>query len=71
MPMRWFSKQNDPDYSKLIGKIAITSTFLNPSGIIEIDNDAYNAQTDGESVEAGRGVMIMRIKRNTLIVKRI
>jgi membrane-bound ClpP family serine protease len=69
--MRWFGIQNNTDYSCLIGKIAITSTLLDPSGIIEVDNEAYDAQTDGEQVEAGRGVLITRIKRHKLIVKRV
>jgi membrane-bound serine protease (ClpP class) len=69
--MRWLGKQNDPDYSCLIGKIAVTCTELNPSGTIEIDNETYNAQTDGEQIEAGRGVRVTRIKRNKIFVKRV
>jgi len=41
----------EKDYSALIGKIAVTDTELSPSGTVLIDNEIYEAKTDGEFIE--------------------
>ena len=61
----------DIDYSALIGKIAVTDTELSPSGTVLIDNEIYEAKTDGEFVEAGRGVRVTRVRGRKIFVRRV
>ena len=63
--------KNDKDYAALIGKIAVTDTELSPSGTVLIDNEIYNAKTDGEFVEAGRGVRVTRVNGKKIFVRRV
>ncbi|MDR1868989.1 MAG: NfeD family protein [Treponema sp.] len=61
----------DIDYSALIGKIAVTDTELSPSGTVLIDNEIYEAKTDGEFIEAGRGVLVTRVRGRKIFVRRV
>jgi len=57
--------------SDLIGKIAITNSDLSPSGTILIDNEIYDAKTDDNFIEAGRGVRVTRISGKSIFVRRV
>jgi membrane-bound serine protease (ClpP class) len=59
------------DLTALTGKIGITDTNLSPAGTVLIDEKIYEAKTDGEFVEAGRGVRVIRINAKKIIVKRV
>jgi membrane-bound serine protease (ClpP class) len=59
------------DYPSLIGKIGVTDTELRPSGTVLIDNEVYDAKTDGEFIEAGRGVRVMRVRGKKIFVIRV
>ena len=61
----------DKDYSALLGKIGVTDTELRFSGTVLIDNEVYEAKTDGEFLEAGRGVRVMRVKGKKIFVIRV
>jgi membrane-bound serine protease (ClpP class) len=61
----------DTAFSALLGKIGITDTELRPSGTVLINNEIYNAKTDGEFIEAGRGVRVVRVKGKKLFVIRV
>jgi membrane-bound serine protease (ClpP class) len=61
----------DKNPSVLTGKIGVTDTKLQPSGMVLIDNEIYDAETDGEFVEAGRGVRIIRVRGKKIFVKRV
>jgi len=63
--------KKDKNRARLIGKIAVTDTELNPSGTVIIDNEIYEAKTGGEFVEAGRGVIVTRASGKKIFVKRI
>ena len=63
--------KKDKDHSALLGKIGITDTELRPSGTVLIDNEIYDAKTDGEFLEAGRGVRVMRVKGKKIFVMRV
>jgi len=63
--------KNQKDFSALLGKIGITDTDLRPSGTVLIDNEIYDAKTDGEFVEAGRGVRVTRVKGKKVFVRRV
>ena len=61
----------DKDYSSLKGKIAVTDTNLQPSGTVLIDNEIYEAKTEGEFIEAGRGVRVTRVQGGKIFVRRV
>jgi membrane-bound serine protease (ClpP class) len=54
----------------LIGKIGVTDSDLNPEGTVLIDNEIYDVKTDGELVEEGRGVRVIRVRGAKIWVKR-
>jgi membrane-bound serine protease (ClpP class) len=55
----------------LIGKIGVTDSELRPSGTVIIDNEIYDAKTDGDFIEAGRGVRVTRVKGKKIFVRRV
>jgi len=55
----------------LIGKIGITDTNLSPAGTVLIDEKIYEVKTDGEYIEAGRGVRVIRVHGKKIIVIRV
>ena len=59
------------NYTHLIGKIAVTDSELRPSGTVLIDGEIYEAKTDGEYVEAGRGVKVTRVRGKKIFVRRV
>jgi len=36
-----------------------------------IDDEVYEAVTDGEYIDAGRGVKVIRVKGKKIVVKRV
>jgi len=61
----------DKDPAALIGKIGVADSDLNPSGTVLIDNEIYDVKTDGELVESGRGVRVLRVRGSKIWVKRV
>jgi membrane-bound serine protease (ClpP class) len=61
----------DKDCSALTGKIGITDTELRPWGTVLVDNEIYDAKTDGEFIEAGRGVRVTRVRGKKIFVRRV
>ena len=61
----------EKDHSALKGKIGVTDSDLSPSGTVLIDNEIYDVETDGEFVEAGRGVRVIRVRGSKILVKRV
>jgi len=59
------------DLSSLIGKIAVTNSEMSPKGTILIDDEVYDAQTDGEYIDPGRGVKVTRVKGKRIFVIRV
>jgi membrane-bound serine protease (ClpP class) len=59
------------DLSSLIGKIAVTDSEMSPKGTVLIDDEVYEAVTDGEYIDSGRGVKVIRIKGKKIVVKRV
>jgi len=59
------------DLSSLIGKIAVTDSDMSPNGTVLIDNEIYEAVTDGEQIDPGRGVKVTRVKGKKIVVKRV
>ncbi len=59
------------DLSSLIGKIAVTDSEMSPKGTVLIDDEVYEAVTDGEYIDPGRGVKVTRVKGKKIVVKRV
>jgi membrane-bound serine protease (ClpP class) len=60
-------KEPKPDKS-LIGKIAIVSASLSPSGSVEIEGEVYEAIAQEGNIDTGRGVRVTGIKGKRLLV---
>ena len=56
------------NYCSLLGKIAIADTPLCPSGQVVIDGSVYPASTNGDFVDAGRGLRVTRISGKKIFV---
>jgi membrane-bound serine protease (ClpP class) len=61
----------DKALAALTGKIGVADSDLNPEGTVLIDNEIYDVETDGELVEAGRGVRVIRVRGSKIWVKRV
>jgi len=59
------------DLSSLIGKIAVTDSEMSPKGTVLIDDEVYEAVTDGEYIDPGRGVKVTKVKGKKIVVKRV
>lgn len=54
----------------LVGQQGIASTDLRPTGKVEIADNRYEASTDGELIEKGTPIVVVRSRGNYLEVKR-
>ncbi len=59
------------DLSSLIGRIAVTDSEMSPKGTVLIDDEIYEAVTDGERIDPGKGVKVTRVKGKKIVVKRV
>lgn len=59
------------DYGSLVGKNGVAVTQLHPSGIVLIDGKKIDVVTEGELIEKGERVNVVRTEGNRVIVKRI
>ena len=64
-------KKKDKDHCALLGKIGVTDTELRPLGTVLIDNEIYDAKTDGEFIDEGRGVRVTRVRGKKIFVIRV
>lgn len=58
-------------HKDLEGKTGITLTDMRPSGIIEIDDERYDAATKGEYVEKGRKVKVFKVEADHVYIREI
>ena len=56
------------DKSAYIGKTGITLTMLRPSGIAKIDDERVDVMTDGEFVEKGVKIKVVKARQGGMIV---
>ena len=63
--------EDDENLADLVGKIGVTESILRPSGRALIDGNVYTVEADGGFVEAGRGIVVTRIRGNRISVKRV
>ena len=55
--------------TQYIGKTGITHTVLRPTGIIIVDGEKINAQSEGDYIEKNTPVVVTKIDGLSLIVK--
>lgn len=58
-------------YSGLHGKTGKTLNPLRPAGTIVIDQKRYDVVTEGDLIEAGVDVRVIKVEGNRIVVKRI
>jgi len=64
------SSVSDEGYARLAGKAGLAATPLRPAGIIEIGEERYSAVAQGEMIEAGAAVRVIRVEGNSIIVEK-
>lgn len=55
----------------LEGKKGESITMLRPSGVIEIDGKRYDALTEGEFIEKGEKIIVIRVEGGKIFVKKV
>lgn len=60
----------ETSFQSLIGEEGVAATFLRPSGKVEIDDERYSATTDGEFIDKGEKVKVVKAYRSELIVRK-
>jgi membrane-bound serine protease (ClpP class) len=57
------------DYDHLLGKTGITVAPLRPSGIAEIDGKRYSVAAEGEMIERGCEIIVIKVEGNNIVVE--
>ena len=57
--------------NKLVGKIGVASTELNPEGKVQVNGISLNATTSGEKIEKNSQIKIVKIDGIKILVKGI
>lgn len=60
----------DKNKNIVVGDIGVVDTFLRPSGKISINHKIYDAKTEGEFIEKGVAIKVVKKKNNQIIVIR-
>ena len=60
---------SDEDYSFLVGKTGIVAGALRPSGIAEIEGRRYSVAAQGERIDQGCEITVIRVEGNEIIVE--
>ena len=63
--------EDEENFTALVGKIGTTDSILRPSGRAVIEGNVYTVEADGEFVDAGRGIVVTKVRGNRIIVKRV
>ena len=56
---------------EMLGKEGTALTPLRPVGAVEFENGKMNVQSDGEFIEKGAAVRVLRVSGTTVYVKKI
>lgn len=57
--------------SNLEGKLGKAVTDMHPSGTVEIDDERYDAYSQGEWIEAGQSIRVVKAKGISLLVEKV
>jgi len=60
-----------PEDNQWLGRQGLAHSVLRPSGIAEIDNHRLDVVSDGEMVEAGRPIEVIRVDGNRIVVREV
>jgi membrane-bound serine protease (ClpP class) len=63
--------EDEKNLSVLVGKIGVADSVLRPSGRAVIDGNVYTVEADNEFVDAGRGIIVTRVRGNRIVVRRV
>jgi membrane-bound serine protease (ClpP class) len=55
----------------LIGKTGKASTALHPAGIAQIQGERIDVVSEGELIDAGESISVVRVDGNRVVVRRI
>ena len=66
-----FAPEDEENFAALVGKIGTTDSILRPSGRAVFDGKVYDVEADGEFIDAGRGIIVTRVRGNRIIVRRV
>lgn len=64
-----YSVRGPAEAAGLLGREAVALTDLRPVGTAEIDGRRYSVVTDGEYVDRGRRVRVVRVEGNRIVVR--
>jgi membrane-bound serine protease (ClpP class) len=62
-------RMSPEDYGNLTGKSGIVVAALRPAGIAEIDGKRRGVTADGQMVDAGCEIVVVRVEGNNIIVR--
>lgn len=64
------SSSSNPNEKDILNKVGYTQTPLRPSGTISVDDKNYDAITEGEFIEKGTRVEVIKVEGFKIIVRR-
>ncbi|MFC1461824.1 NfeD family protein [Verrucomicrobiota bacterium] len=64
-------KSSDNAFRELVGKEAETLTELRPAGIVQIDSSKYDVVTEGNLVDKGKTVRVIKVEGNRIVVRQV
>jgi len=59
-----------PSLTHLVGRTGTVTKPLRPSGTAEIDGDPYDVVSEGQFIDQGDTVVVIRISTNSLVVEK-
>jgi len=63
--------EDEENLSALVGKIGVADSILRPAGKAVINDKVYSVEADNEFVDAGKGIIVTRVRGNRIIVRRV
>ncbi len=61
--------EDDNNFQLLLGKSGTAETTLRPSGKALIEGNIYSVESDGEFIEQGKPVTVIRVRGNRILVR--
>lgn len=59
-----------PAMTWLMGRAGVVTKPLRPAGVAEIDDEPYDVISEGEFIDQGVAVVVIRINTNSIVVER-
>jgi membrane-bound serine protease (ClpP class) len=61
--------EDDMNFQHLLGKSGTAETTLRPSGKAIINGDVYMVESDGEFIDQGKAITVIRVRGNRILVR--